>query len=79
MEVPKLDDPVKVALIGAGNRASTIYQPLLPSLKDWVEVVACVDPVKAALRPGGSSPRRAGLLRCARVGQGRESPRQHWS
>ena len=47
MEVPKLDDPVKVALIGTGNRASTIYQPLLPSLKDWVEVVACVDPVKA--------------------------------
>ena len=47
MEVPKLDDPVKVALIGTGNRASTIYQPLLPALKDWVEVVACVDPVQA--------------------------------
>ena len=47
MEVPKLDNPLKVALIGTGNRASTIYQPLLPSLKDWVEVVACVDPVKA--------------------------------
>jgi predicted dehydrogenase len=46
VEVPKLDDPVKVALIGTGNRASTIYQPLLPALKDWVEVVACVDPVK---------------------------------
>ena len=46
MEVPKLDNPVKVALIGTGNRASTIYQPLLPALKDWVEVVACVDPVQ---------------------------------
>ena len=46
MEVPKLDNPVQVALIGTGNRASTIYQPLLPALKDWVEVVACVDPVQ---------------------------------
>ena len=46
MEVPKLDDPVRVALIGTGNRASTIYQPLLPVLKNWVEVVACVDPVQ---------------------------------
>ena len=46
MKIPKLDDPVRVALIGTGNRASTIYQPLLPVLKDWVEVVACVDPVE---------------------------------
>ena len=46
MEIPKLDNPVRVALIGTGNRASTIYQPLLPALKNWVEVVACVDPVQ---------------------------------
>jgi predicted dehydrogenase len=47
METPKPEDPVKIALIGTGNRASTIYQPLLPALSDWVEVVACCDPVKA--------------------------------
>ena len=46
MHIPKPDKPLKIALIGAGNRASTIYQPLLPALADWVEVVACCDPVK---------------------------------
>ncbi|MEE3258212.1 MAG: Gfo/Idh/MocA family oxidoreductase [Candidatus Latescibacterota bacterium] len=40
------DKPVKIALIGTGNRSKTIYQPLLPALKNWVEVVACVDPVQ---------------------------------
>ena len=37
--------PLKLALIGAGNRASTIYGPILPHLKRWVEVVAVCDPV----------------------------------
>ena len=46
MDIPKLDTPVKIALIGTGNRASTIYKPLLSSLTDWVDVVACCDPVK---------------------------------
>jgi len=46
MNIPKPDKPVKIALIGTGNRSALIYQPLLPSLTDWVDVVACVDPVK---------------------------------
>ena len=46
MDIPKPDIPVKVALIGTGNRANLIYKPLLPELRDWVEVVACCDPIK---------------------------------
>lgn len=44
--VPTPDQPVSVALIGAGNRSQTIYRPLFSSLKPWVEVVAVCDPVK---------------------------------
>ena len=39
------DTPLKLALIGAGNRASTIYAPIPPHLKQWAEVVAVCDPV----------------------------------
>lgn len=46
MEIPVPDDPVKIALIGCGNRARSIYQPLFPSLKPWVELVAVCDPLK---------------------------------
>jgi len=46
MDLPKPNQPVRTALIGTGHRASTIYQPLLPSLADWIEVVACCDPVR---------------------------------
>ena len=45
MDIPKPDSPVKIALIGTGNRSRTLYLPLLPALEDWVDVVACVDPV----------------------------------
>jgi len=44
-ELLRPEEPVKVALIGAGNRASTLYGPLLPDLIDWVQVTACCDPV----------------------------------
>ena len=46
MELPVPDDPVKIALIGCGNRARSIYQPLFSSLKPWVELVAVCDPLK---------------------------------
>lgn len=45
-DIPQPDVPLKVALIGAGNRASRIYRPLFNSLKPWIEVVAVCDPVK---------------------------------
>ena len=45
-DLPKPNSPVQVALIGTGNRSKMIYQPLLPALADWIEVVACVDPVQ---------------------------------
>lgn len=37
--------PIRVALIGTGNRAQTVYQPLFPSLRPWIEIVAVCDPV----------------------------------
>ena len=39
--------PLRVALIGAGNRASTIYGPILPHLREWLDLVAVCDPVAA--------------------------------
>ena len=39
------DTPLRVALIGAGNRASTVYAPVLPHLGEWLDLVAVCDPV----------------------------------
>lgn len=39
-------EPVRVALIGAGNRSRKIYRPLFKSLGPWVEIVAVCDPVR---------------------------------
>ena len=39
------DKPLRVALIGAGNRASTVYAPILPHLGQWLDLVAVCDPV----------------------------------
>lgn len=44
---PTPDEPLRLALIGAGNRASTQYGPLLPALAPWLKVVAVCDPVAA--------------------------------
>ena len=43
IEMPK--EPVKLAIIGAGNRSTVVYQPLFAMLKPWVDVVAVCDPV----------------------------------
>lgn len=43
---PIVEVPVKVALIGAGQRARTIYRPLMPSMGSWMNVVAVCDPVR---------------------------------
>lgn len=43
MEIPK--ERLRVALIGAGQRAWTIYRPLFSSLKPWIDVVAVCDTV----------------------------------
>lgn len=39
------DVPVRVALIGAGNRSRTIYKPIIDALAPWVTLVAVCDPV----------------------------------
>ncbi len=41
-----LAEPVTVAIIGAGNRTSTVYLPLLKWLAPWIRVVAICDPVR---------------------------------
>ena len=45
LTLPTPSTPLKLALIGAGNRAQTIYQPLWESLKPWCVPVAVCDPV----------------------------------
>jgi hypothetical protein len=44
-EIPTPKVPLKIALIGTGNRSQTIYHPLFGSLRPWMEVVAVCDPV----------------------------------
>ena len=41
-----LDDKLRVALIGTGNRSKTTYKPLFDFLEPWVEIVAVCDPVR---------------------------------
>lgn len=42
--MPTPEEPVKLALIGAGSRVSTHYRPILTALDSWFEVVAVCDP-----------------------------------
>lgn len=42
--IPK--KPVKLALIGCGQRSYNIYQPLFKELTQWIELVAVCDPVR---------------------------------
>jgi hypothetical protein len=43
---PLIDQPIALALIGAGNRSRTVYAPLFSSLAPWVRLVAVCDPVR---------------------------------
>jgi hypothetical protein len=45
LSLPIPDEPLKVALVGAGARSQQVYQPLWPSLKPWCVPVAVCDPV----------------------------------
>ena len=42
-----LPDPLRVALVGAGNRSFTVYVPLFQDLAPWLVPVAVCDPVSA--------------------------------
>lgn len=46
MRFPTLQEPVRLALIGAGNRSQKIYQPLFEDLKPWIDLRAVCDPVR---------------------------------
>lgn len=43
--LPVPDEPLRIALIGAGGRAQSIYKPLWESLAPWCRPVAVCDPV----------------------------------
>ncbi len=40
-----LNERLRVALVGTGNRSKTTYRPLFDFLKPWIEIVAVCDPV----------------------------------
>ncbi len=44
-KLPIPDQPLRVAIIGAGMRSQIVYQPLWDSLKPWCVPVAVCDPV----------------------------------
>lgn len=44
--LPYPQEPVRLALIGAGHRSDTIYKPLFNDLKPWIDLVAVCDPVR---------------------------------
>lgn len=44
--LPIPNKPLKLALIGAGNRSRNIYRHIFDDLKPWIELVSVVDPVK---------------------------------
>ena len=44
--IPIPKEPLKLGLIGAGNRSRNHYCKVFESLAPWVEVVAVCDPVK---------------------------------
>lgn len=46
MSREKLANPVRLAIIGAGNRSANIYPSSYAGLSPWVELVAVCDPVK---------------------------------
>jgi len=45
-DIPRPEEPVRVAIIGAGNRSQTVYVPLMQDLAAWMRPVAVCDPVK---------------------------------
>ena len=45
------NEPLKIAIVGAGQRMRNMYRPLFASLKPWIEVVAVCDPVKEHTDP----------------------------
>jgi len=49
-EIPTPHEPLKVALIGAGNRARRHYGPVFSFLKPWGQIVAVCDPVEENCR-----------------------------
>lgn len=45
-DLPSLREPVKVALVGAGQRAQLVYRPLWRALHPYIQVVAVCDPIR---------------------------------
>ena len=45
-KLPIPEEPLRIALIGAGTRSTTVYKPLFPAMEPWVKLVAVCDPVR---------------------------------
>ena len=50
-DVLKPEQPVRVALIGAGHRSQGTYEQVFPSVTPWLQVVAVCDPVRSNCDP----------------------------
>ena len=45
-DIPRPAEPLRIAIIGAGNRSQTVYVPLMKDLAAWLRPVAVCDPVR---------------------------------
>ncbi len=63
--LPIPDQPLAVALIGAGSRAGVVYEPLWAAVRPWIRLVAVCDrdPDRAAAMAGRLDARPYGDLR----------------
>ena len=53
--MPIPDEPLRIAMIGAGQRARNTYLPHLPSLAPFLKVVAVCDPVRESADAGAKA------------------------
>ena len=68
--IPQPKEPIRVALVGTGNRSRTVYMPLFEFLKPYFKLVAVCDPVKANCDAAAELLARARLVRPAATGEG---------
>ena len=76
-EIPIPKEPLKVALIGAGNRASVSYRPVFGLLKPWIELVAVCDPVEEHANAMAEAARYTRILRHSKLSQTNRWNRAH--
>ena len=63
-DIPRPKEPVRVAIIGAGNRSQTVYLPLMQDLMAWLCPVAVCDPIQEHAERAAE---RLGVPACADI------------